>query len=622
MVFIAALLTAVSGLAPLIPASAMMIDPQATFSALPSLNLTLTPFYSVPNPVLTTVPSGINVTMHLRPGADRLAANLPLLSLVLKRGLTPFPRYDPPSGIIAHDAAGPLPLSISDADPELGPRTWSPARDPVGEEIVVTFSAPARVTDERTLPGPRIDLRRDAGGGLVGQGGGFIPSPPPPRRNGGGGGGSEPGSGVHDPWDVSVAWDLAGAPLGTRAAWSLGDGGSGKGAVVSAVGSPEQLVEHGIFAVGGTLQRYPLWDENTSSSSALGAAGGAEREFAMYWLGEPAWDMPALARATEDMFVSVADYFSSPDPFRVFFRQVESGNGGTGATQSFLLEYSPGTPEEMDAHGMADLLAHEAVHEYALMEPADDGAQWSEQYDEGVASYIGALVGLSRADMIRSLNGYAQAYYTSPAVNMSFRYVLDHYWDSLHITRVSYFRGFMYLAQVNGMILEATRGKHSLDDIIQELYRLRVAHKPCQTKEFMSMIAGYVGEDVAKASYDKMWNGELVVPPVNTFAKYGLKLIRKDLERFDLGFDPNSMRTHKVQGLVKGSNAEKAGVREGDEIVKGFMAWGVADEYDNRMKIVVKRGDAEKSIVWRPRSSEKVESWMWIDIEEEDVDEL
>lgn len=567
---------------------------------LPTVHLRLTPVWPDTNVspkscnAQSEPPDGIAITMRLKLPRSRIGAGIPLLTLPLKMGPTPSARYDG-DALHASDSKGRLPLSYTDEDPEFGPRSWFADREPLGEEISFEFYAPARKTDKNTLLGPRVDLRKDRGGGLVGQGIGFIPSPPPPRNHNSDGT-REGTSGISDPWEITVEWDFDQAPNGTKGAWSYGDAMS-----ITVVDSPERAIAHGVFAVG-SLQRYPSWDVDLASTS--------ERVYAVYWLDPAPWDMVSLSKQTKEIYERIATYFRSQDPFRVFFRQIENGAGGTGATYSFVLEYSAPSVPQMTPHEMADLLAHETVHEYALMEPeTGEEEAW---YVEGVASYVGALVGLPRRDMIRSLNNYAQAYYTSPTVRLDYRYVLDHYWENMHLTRVPYFRGVMYLALVNGWMLEETGRRCSLDVIIDRLYQLRLEGKPCGTKDFNDILGEFVDKRSVGEAFESMLRGDLIIPGEDCFAEHGLKLVRRDMEKFELGFDPNSMRTSRVKGLVKGSNAEKAGVREDDEIVIGYQVWSVADAMENVMQLTVKRPWGEQTLKWWPRG-EKVEAYMWVE---------
>ncbi len=320
-------------------------------------------------------------------------------------------------------------------------------------------------------------------------------------------------------------------------------------------------------------------------------------------------------------------FFSSTDPFRVFIRQVENAFGGTGATLSFIIEWSSTTAGQITPDSVLDLLAHETVHEYALLDGKASDAQGAEPetawYDEGVANYYAALATFygssaspAERDFLRwQLNNYAQSYYTSPVVGMPWSDVLKHYWDSLHITRVSYNRGFILFAAVNGKIRAATRGARSVDDVVLELYRRRVAGEPNGLAEWHALVGDLIGVQAEQDLYETLMSGDLIVPPAGCLASLGLQMVRKDAEVFELGFDPNSLRSNamRISGLVKGSRAERAGVREGDEVVQSWMAWGAADSLDGMMNMTVRRESGDSVIQWWPRSYEKTETWIWVE---------
>ncbi len=65
--------------------------------------------------------------------------------------------------------------------------------------------------------------------------------------------------------------------------------------------------------------------------------------------------------------------------------------------------------------------------------------------------------------------------------------------------------------------------------------------------------------------------------------------MRKDAEKLEMGFFGGK----RVIALTKGSRAEQAGLREGDEIAHAWSAWGAGDSLDNMMQVVVKRSDTE-----------------------------
>lgn len=600
---------------------------------LPSMRLLMKPLFTETSTRLE--PSAIHVTMNLTSSSRRFTLGKPLLTLALEKWRVPTARYDNDSNpVTAHDTQGkPLRLSYRDEDPKEGPRLWYLDEEGVDTDfaVTVTFTAPYRVTDETTLAGARIDLRRDvSGGGLVGQGMGFLPIPPGLDSD------DNPSSALatkgdevsREQWNVTLEWDLSDSPSGIHGAWSLGDD-----RVVNAVGTLDKLITHGIFAVG-YLQRYPDWTNDSSPAPQT-----VHGEYAAYWLDPTPYDMTLLAQQTQEIYARIAAYFdNSTDPFRVFFRRVDSNSGGSGATFSFLLEYSSHSAEYSTALDMAALLAHETVHEFSLLDPdppskrkpdyqEDEGA-W---YIEGVASWVGTLVGLngadskSRREMITTLNNYAQSYYTAPqwTLDMNYEEVLKKYWDEYQIIRISYGRGFMFLAQLDELISKATNGKNSSDDIIVELYKLIRDGKPCTLDGLKDMVAKLIGREALEEAYAAFFRGDLIVPMEGCLARHGLKLVKKNWNRFELGIDSLSMREFKVIGLVPGSNAEKAGVQEGDVIVRGYMVWMVQDLINGKMKLTVQRDGQNLDMEWWPRSEEVVEAYGWVDMKSEAaLDEL
>ncbi|KAM0263356.1 hypothetical protein ACHAQJ_001212 [Trichoderma viride] len=576
----------------------------------PTAALTLSPTYASESPQhgRPAVPTGIHVTMQLSAQNGRFCAGSALLTHVLNSGSTPAAQYDSQDLCVTDKSCNRLSLRQDDSN---NWRTWYLTDDPADGHVTISFFAPARSTDKNTIPAPRIDLRRDANGGLVGQGKGFIPVVPDESRL------SKETNNITKPeeWEVSVEWNLEDAPSGTRGACSFGDD------AVSRAKGPFANILSTIFAVG-LLQRHPPWGSSTHIS--IPGLPSAHSDFAVYWIGKTVYDMETLPSTVAGIYQSTASFFSSANPFRVFIRQVENGQGGTGASNSFLLEYSLSAKSDTTSESTAELLAHETIHEYALLDADETGDTEPEVswYIEGIAEYYGAIVpyrgGVSnRQQLMRTLNGFAQSYYTNPVRGVDYGYVLSHYWDTVYITRVSYALGFMYMAAENARIREATGGVKCFDDVAMGLYHRRVAGKSNTLDDYHTMVAELVGKDEEKKNYTSMYRGDIIIPPADCFADLGLKMVRQDAEKFELGFDSESLRVNVIRDVVKGSRAQKAGVLEGDKVVAAGMAWVAANKLDNLMQITVLRDGKEKLIRWWPRSDEKVECWVWVEADEE-----
>ncbi|KAI9343278.1 hypothetical protein DFJ73DRAFT_943349 [Zopfochytrium polystomum] len=623
--------------------TAAQAPPALAQAALPSMHLLMRPVFSATAP---SEPVAIDVAMTMTSRSHRFQPQRPFLSLpLLFFGDVPSARYDSDTNPIAtFDADGRfLKLVYVDKDPVFGPRVWYVDDDETTpralEQVVVRFLAPYRRMENGTRSGARVDLRRDVSRtGLVGQGVSFIPVPPSRDEDND----ADPVFGGD--WDVTVEWDLRSAPAQSaaiRGAWSHGDT-----AVSVARGPLIDLVSNAIFAVGA-LRRYPDWTAPPPPPPPAGKHV-ATGEFAVYWLEPAPFNVTALAVQSRINHARIAAYFDANDePFRVFFRQVEEGNGGTGSTRSFIVEFSEESTEYADELSFEALLSHETVHEYALLDevpPGKRNPRWlmdeSVWYIEGVAEWLTAVVGMNsdafhsgsvgdaaaatvrrrgltpRQVMIQKLNDLAQAYYTAPAgvQRMGFGELLERYFDlpmDVNLVRVPYNRGFTFIAQLDGMIVSATDGRHCMDDVILAVCRRRKEGIKFTIDDFKQLLASYVGADAFNAAYEAFFKGDLIVPGEHSLRGLGLRRVRMDgWRRFELGY---TMKGGKVVEVVPGSNAERAGVRLGDELVRQWMVWLVEDRLDATMKLTVLREGREIEFEWIPRSTEVVEAYGWVD---------
>ncbi|KAK3386426.1 hypothetical protein B0H63DRAFT_467770 [Podospora didyma] len=554
----------------------LLLKPIAS-SNLPSLDVSLLPLFEDAHGKV----SGINVTLHIKDPRSR--ANRPLVALDLNHGPTPTTRYGD-EALAATDTLGSLQLAHGDSNDTDAVRTWVvslTSRDPVGDIIIRCVARP-RATSANTTSGPRVDLRDDQGG-LVGMGTGFIPYPPD-----------------EGDWNVTVRWDVDG---GTRFASSLGDERE-----TSVVGAPSRVLEKAYFAIGPLLQRWPPWETPTAINDT--------QPFAVYWHGTLPYPADRVSSTMRSTFLAISSFFNDgASPFRVFWRRVWTGYGGAGGFQSFLIEHSPGTEAEQSESALTNLVAHETIHAYAL--PYPPGRQFDLWYREGVAQYYAVVApfyagALSKAEFVRWLNNYAQAYYTGGTVELTWQEVVERYWTGVEVVKTPYTRGFIYLATVQGLIDRVTGGEKSLDDVVLELYRRFLAREKCQTEDFIELLAGIVGNDTARGSFAAMTSGSLIVPSGDAFARFGLKMVRRDAEKLDLGFDSRYLGS-RVQELKTGSRAEQAGLREGDQIVRSWALWGAGDSLDNQIEVVVRRNGSDLAVRYLPRSYDKVENWEWVE---------
>lgn len=483
-------------------------------------------------------------------------------------------RYEA-AAITVIDQAGPVPLVQKDdpVDPSnfMYFRRWEVSRPTVGD-VTVSYRAPAKAYRPKLGSGPPFDLRPEAGG-LNGAGVGFMALPD-----------------TATPYSIHLQWDLTQMPAGSRGAWSLGEG------EVRTVG-PVDVLAHSYY-MAGPMRSYP------SPSSG---------PFAIYWLGEPPFDAQAVAVWTQKAHTAIAGFFGEPEkPYRVFFRKNPyPGAGGAGLINSFMSGFSD-TPAPT-ADSMRGHLAHEIVHNWTGSLSGPNGiVSW---YGEGMAEYYDPVLtwraGLITTDeFLADINKRAQSYYgnamnTAPATEIAAKF-----WSDTRVRKLPYDRGSFYLASVDAEIRAKSGGKRKLDDLTFAMLDRQKRGLSYDTDAWLELITAELGPR-AKPEFEEMMAGKLIVPPTDAFGPC-FKRETVPYRNFELGFDSASLTSNprRIKGLVPGSAAEKAGVRNGDEITTAVVLDAIQGEADAELTIHLKRNGRSLEITYLPRGK-TVEGYRW-----------
>lgn len=514
--------------------------------------------------------SRVEVTLKIE--QPRLPKGDALLRMPLTIVGIPTAAYEA-SAIKARDGAGALKLSQEE---ELPPtpqgtyRRYTVDRATEGD-VVVEYAAAPRVVTASTNNGPLFDLRQEAGG-IMGAGVGFLALP---ARKG--------------PFRVSMNWDLSQMAAGSIGVWSLGEGN------VQTVGPAEQLAF--TFYAAGPLQRYP--------------ASGSSR-FTLYWLKQPPFAVEELAGRIGRLYDTMSSFFrDSKGGYRVFMRQNPYlGRGGTALPQSFMIGYH--APSRPTADDLQELLAHEMTHNWPRLEGEHGDTAW---YSEGTAEYYSLVLAfraglLTVDDFLREINQRGNDYYVHPFRELSNEEAAKRFWNDPFVQQVPYGRGFLYLAQTDAAIRAASGGAKSLDDIVLALRARQTSGQPYGIPEWLQLVGEIIGRERAEQYYRRMTSGQ-ILEPGSSFAPC-FSTVRQPSTRFELGFARRSLNENAtVRELVPGSNAEHAGVREGDTIVRYTDLRELSANSSKRMELVVRRGGAEQTINYLPRG-QAVEAYRWV----------
>ncbi|WP_213982233.1 peptidase M61 [Sphingomonas sp. dw_22] len=374
------------------------------------------------------------------------------------------------------------------------------------------------------------------------------------------------------------------------------------------------------FGVGDVASSEALSSDRFGSVYYMAGRPGVYRSgedgFFAAWQGTPPFAMDPLMRWAADLHRFYGRFFGyTPPSFGVFGRtNARNPGSGIGLTDSFAFTFN----HTSNPSDLRSLLAHEMLHSWVRsLDESMDAAGGLDRswFGEGLAVHYQRLLpyraGMISADaFLQDLNSTAGRYYTNIKIGVPNAEIPAGFWRDTRIRVLPYDRGSLYFASVDAQVRAASGGKRSLDDMVRAMLAARTAGKPMNEALWRSLLKAELG-DKGVADLDAMLAGGTVVPPSDAFGPE-FRRTTKMLRRFELGFDPASLlaRPKIVRGLIAGSNAEKAGLRDGDEILNTFSQDGLQGKQDAYLALEVKRGAQTLSVRYQPRG-EAVQSFQW-----------
>ncbi|MDP3489823.1 MAG: hypothetical protein Q8R71_06770 [Phenylobacterium sp.] len=521
---------------------------------------------------LTLTPRAEALDVRMRMAAPALVAGGGLVRLPLSLVGIPSARYDG-DALRAEDDLGLIPLRQEEEPPtpQGTYRRWLVERATQGD-VIISYAAPPRAVSAATNNGPLFDLRQEAGG-FIGAGVGFLAAPVAPG-----------------PWSVRLEWDLSQAPAEARGAWTFGDG-----AVETVL--PSQALAFSYYA-GGPLGVFP-------------AEGG--EGFHMYWLTEPPFDPAALAEKTQRLYDHMSAFFGDAPgtPYRVFMRaNPYDGVGGTALGRSFMFGYNRADNPTVDS--LLGLVSHEVAHTWPAMAGEHGETAW---YSEGMAEFYSLVLswraGVTPLEqVVETMNSRADAYYANPHIALTNAQAAEIFWTDPVAQTVPYGRGWMYLLQTDAEIRRASAGAASLDDIVKAVRQAQLAGEPYGVSVWLALVGAQIGVDKAQAQFDAMAAGTRLLPPADLYTPC-LQVVPRQVRTFELGFPRAVLNGERiVSGLVPGSAAAQAGLREGDAITDVRDLNVARKDQEQTITLTVERDGAALTLTYLPRG-QTVEAWGW-----------
>lgn len=551
---------------------------------------TATALLASPWPVLAATNGTVDVT--LRPAAMDASHQIPFVDVTIRTSPdasapgTPLVRMPLVSSnvktaastltnLAATDADGPVTLTFQD-DAE-GPkpyRRWTALRAVHGL-LTIRYRTPITNALNPLGAAPPLELRSESGGfsGLVGT---YVMLPDSSQ-----------------PYTLALDWDFS--SLGGK---SLGISTLGIGKQSSTAKPSEKL--ESTYTMGGHIEHEP-------------ETPAADRFFSA-WQGKPPFDARALMQWTHRLYGSYLQFFDNHGvTYNVFLRRNKvNPGGGVEVENSFVGTFDEGTPVEE----FKLTLAHEMVHTFvgALDSKDELAGSW---FSEGLAVYYQRLLPyragqISREAYLKDINVTAARYYTDILNDTPNQDIPARFWADTRIRVLPYDRGAMYFARLNADILKATHGRRSLDDLVLSFLTRRTAGKPLTREAWVDALTHELGER-GRQVFDDMINGKLIVLDTDAFGPC-FERTKKPMRRYELGFDPTVLVQPKriIRGLVPGSAAAAAGLKNGDEILKPVPQDGIQADQTATLKLHIRRGGKVFDVSYLPRG-ETMETWQWIE---------
>ncbi|MDB5583025.1 MAG: peptidase [Bradyrhizobium sp.] len=522
--------------------------------------------------------SGLKV--KIRSDIEHLAAGDALLRMARVTGNVAT-AADAVEGISAVDARGPIHLTTQD-DREGQMRRWIADRAVDGP---VTVRYRLSITNSANPRGaaPPYELRSDDAA-FSGAARAFLALPD-----------------TTIPLKVSLKWNLTALGKG-----AIGLSSFGVGDVDSAAPILTTDLDQAFF-MGGQAGAYPARPNAQGFSSA--------------WQGKPPFDSRALMLWTERLYGHYLQFFGARDtrPFSVFLRSnpINPG-GGVQMLNSFVGTFGPQT----NAEKLKGTLAHEMVHVFVggletfsggVKTGLDQNSSW---YSEGLAVFYERMLPLrfgqiSPDAFLEDLNSTAGRYYTDVLINTPNPEIAKRFWADTRVRVLPYDRGSLYFATVDNKVRKATNGAKSLDDLVLAMLDRRAHGLPMDEAAWRTLIHGVLGQK-GLDEFQAMLAGAVIDVPSDSFGPCFTRT-SVPLRRYELGFDPKVLiePERTVRGLIRGSAAEKAGLRNDDRILAPVSQDAIQADQKANLTLKIKRGTEVITITYLPRG-ETVDAFQWI----------
>lgn len=305
---------------------------------------------------------------------------------------------------------------------------------------------------------------------------------------------------------------------------------------------------------------------------------------------------------------------SSDVSFRFFYRSYPeiyfpSGSAIQGDGYGSFLLCIPPSDQLKDNGSLLAVISHEMLHIFI-------SSVSNEWFNEGIAEYLSTVLpheGKFYTDefYMKLINQKAAGYYTNDIRMQPDETDSNTKFSTANSWTLPYNRGFLYFANLDAKLKALTKGnKVTVLSLVLELEKMKSTTEVTE-KTWVDLLKKRAG-NWAVEDWKAMKAGKLIKPYPGAFGK-NFVAKRLDTGIFDLGFNKSQgiLKGQIISDLVKGSNAERAGIKEGDEIVEFLYLYEYYGSYDKNITVKIKRNEEILSFTFLPKRG-SAEAYEWV----------
>lgn len=217
-----------------------------------------------------------------------------------------------------------------------------------------------------------------------------------------------------------------------------------------------------------------------------------------------------------------------------------------------------------------NVLAHELTHNWCYLQGDE---MMNNLFTEGTAEFYSCYMqyhtGQTDLDgYVAAVNTKLRGCYSHPlARTESYETIYHKSWSHAFCQRIPYIKGVMMFLQLDALIRRCSDKRQSLDDLVRQVATAASTGTPL-TYEAFQQLANQMTDGKAQAVLDAAKAPGLAPLPHDFFGD-GYELVRTTIPLACEGYDPTVRFTDSIiRGLIPGSNAERAGLRNGDKILQ------------------------------------------------------